>query len=285
MVGERKLVSAEKEFLAAADGLPQMVAAWALLGSTRLLIEDYDAAVADFGRALSLEPDQREALLGRARALNYAGRYDEALLPANRLLELGAWYVSDANYWLAFSELQLGRLHDAAVHAREARRTNPMNGDTARLAGLVAYRLADFAQAQSEFEFAVSRNDADCESRLHLGMIHGQKERFDASVDAFLRARHCYSGLAESSIARRSEIASSSLSEVRRELALARLAQRVEAYRRSQAAASLGAAEGETQRGAFDSALAHLADAALHAGFGARVAELKTRIEALRVRR
>ena len=51
ILAEGRLVSAEKEFFAAADGLPQMSAAWAMLGGTRLALEDYDAAAADFGRA------------------------------------------------------------------------------------------------------------------------------------------------------------------------------------------------------------------------------------------
>lgn len=35
---------------------------------------------------------------------------EEALVPAQRLVDFGAWFVSDAHFWLAFSELQLGRL-------------------------------------------------------------------------------------------------------------------------------------------------------------------------------
>ncbi|MBK5254441.1 MAG: hypothetical protein JJE39_00255 [Vicinamibacteria bacterium] len=284
-LGEMKLVSAEREFLAAASGLPGMTAAWAMLGATRLSMEEYEWAAADLARALEIEPNQREAMLAQARALNYAGRFEEALAPTRRLLELGAWYVSDANYWLAFSELQLGSLQDADIHAREAKRTNPMNGDTARLSGLVAHRLAEFERARHEFDLAVSRNASDCESHLHLGMIHGQLERFEASVGAFVRARDCYAVVADSASVRRNEIDASSLPEPRKEIARARLAQRVAGYRRAQAGASLGAAEGETQGGAYDKALAHLDGAAVEPDLSARVGELRTRIAALRARR
>lgn len=282
---DRRLVSAEREFLAAADGLPAMTAAWAQLGGTRLLMEEYEWAGEDLGRALDIEPDQREALLAHARALSYSGRFEAALIPARRLLDLGAWYVSDANYWLAFAELQLGRLRDADGHVREAKRTNPMNGDTARLSGLVAHRLGEFDRAQAEFELAVSRDQSDCESHLHLGMIHGQKERFGPSVESFVRARDCYATAAVSAASRGDEITSSSLPEARKEIARARLAQRIQGYRRAQAGASLGAAEGETQRGAYDLALAHLADAAADPALSGRVGELRGRISALRARR
>jgi uncharacterized protein YceH (UPF0502 family) len=47
----------------------------------------------------------------------------------------------------------------------------------------------------------------------------------------------------------------------------------------------MAAAEGEAQRGAFDQALAHLSGAEAEPALSARVAELKTRIAALRARR
>jgi tetratricopeptide (TPR) repeat protein len=282
-LGNKKLVSAEREFLAAADGIPAMAAAWAMLGSTRILEEEYEWAAADIARALDIEPDQRQTLLAYARALNYAGRFEEAIAPAQRLLDLGAWYVSDANYWLAFSELQLGRLQAADAHAREAKRTNPMDGDTARLVGLVAHRLAEFDRAQEEFELAVSRNQADCESHLHLGMIHGKKDRFDVSIVSFLRARDCYAALAESSASKRAEIDASSLSEARKEVARGRLVRKIQGYRSAQASASLGSAEGEIQRGDYEKALERLAEAedAGGAALNARANEMRTRISAL----
>lgn len=279
-LAERKLVSAEREFLAAANGLPRMTAAWAQLGSARLRLEEYDWASQDLARALDIEPDQREALLALAQALNYAGRFEEAMTPARRLIDLGAWYVSDANYWLAFSELQLRRLRDADDHVREARRTNPMNGDTARLSGLVAYHLGESDRARGEFEFAISRNPADCEALLHLGLIHGQQDRPASAVVSFVRARDCYSRAADGAMARRREIEESALTEVRKEVALLRLAQRVEAARRSQASASLGAAEGEAARGSFEAALTHATDASGHPDFVARVEDLRKRIAA-----
>ena len=283
-LAERRLLSAENEYFAAADGIPQMAAAWSMLGAVRFSLEEYDVAVADFQRALNVEPDQREALLKLAQALNYAGRFEDATTPARRLIEMGAWYQSDANYWLAFSELQLGRLQDADSHAREAKRTNPMNGDTARLTGLVAYKLDEVDRARAEFELAVSRNPADCESYLHLGMIDGRQSHFESSIANFLRARNCYGALVDGAAARKTEIESSALSDPRKAAALSRLGQRVAASERSRAAASYGAAEGETQRGALDAALAHAADAALHADFAARAEEIKRRIAALRAR-
>ncbi|MEO8360843.1 MAG: hypothetical protein ABI672_12500, partial [Vicinamibacteria bacterium] len=284
-LGQKKLVSAEREFLASANGFPQMTAAWAMLGSTRMMIEDYDAASADLARALSLEPDQRSVLLTQAKALNFLGRYEEAAVPAAKLIEMGVWFLADANYWLAFSELQLGRLQDADIHVREAKRMNSNDGGTARLSGLVAFRLDQLDRARTEFELAVSRNDLDCEARIQLGAVHGRQEHYEGSVAAFVQARQCYARTLESIDRRRAEIETSSLTDTRKQTALGRLAQQVDHSRRSEAVASLGAAEGEAQRGAFDAALAHLADAEARSDLSSRVAELRARIALMRARR
>jgi tetratricopeptide (TPR) repeat protein len=281
----KRLVSAEREFLAAANAFPGMAAAWGQLGGTRLLLEDYDWAARDLARALDIEPRQREALLAHAQALNYAGRYEEAMIPASRLIEFGAWYLSDASFWLAFSEYQLGRLQDADKHVREAKRTNPMNGDTARLAGLIAHRLDELDRAEQEFDLALSRNANDCESLLHLGMIHSTRAAFEKSVAFFGRARNCFSSAAAAAAAKLPEIDASSFTESRKEAARARVALRIKAAKRAQAGASLGAAEGETQRGAYDAALAYLAEAAVEAELSTRVDELRTRVASLRAQR
>ena len=279
-LAEKRLVSSESAFLRAADGLPGMAAAWALLGSVRMALEEYDIAASDLGRALSIEPDQREVLLTQARALNYAGQFQAALVPAQRLISLGVWYQADANFWLALSELQLGRLQDADLHVREAKPMNSNDGDTARLSGLLALRLDDLPRAQAEFELAISRNDADCESRLQLGTVYGRQGAWETSVASFVRARQCYAAAKIAAEAKRVEIENSSLSAARRDLALLRLAQRVARHTRSQADAALGAAEGETQRGAYEAALSHLADAGTEPELGPRVSELRRRIEA-----
>jgi tetratricopeptide (TPR) repeat protein len=284
-LGSRRLVSAEKEFLLAADGLPMMAAAWSMLGTTRLLMEEYEWAAADLGRALRAEPNQRGALLSQAQALAYAGRFEEALVPAQRLIDLGEWYQSDANYWLALSELQLGRLQEADVHVREAKRTNPVNGDTARLTGLVAQRTGDFDRAQTEFELAVTRNASDCESLLHLGQIHARKERAAAAVESFEKARDCFGKAAESAALRRKDIETSALSDSRKQVAMARVARRIEGHRAAQAGASFGAAEVEAQRGAWDKSLSYLAEAEADRALAARVRDLKARIAAQRARR
>jgi tetratricopeptide (TPR) repeat protein len=51
-------------------------------------MEPYDEALADFNRALELDPKDVWALAGRGKTYRKMGRYDEALADYDRALEL-----------------------------------------------------------------------------------------------------------------------------------------------------------------------------------------------------
>lgn len=278
-LGRRSLFSAEDEFLKAANAIPRMSAAWSLLGSTRMLIEEYSEAAADFERALSIEPRQRGTLLSLARAQAYLGRFAEARETALRLVDLGNWYPFDARYWLAFAEYQLKEFKEADAHATDARKYNENDGDLARLLGLIAYQLDEIARARSEFIRAVEKNPNDCESRLYLGLIHGRGERWAESVESFLRARQCYATVEERLIARRAEIEAATMGDQRRTNLLASVAARLKAAQRSQRASHMGAAEGEAQRGAIETAIKYAEAAAEHEDFAVRAKALIERLK------
>lgn len=281
----RRALTAEREFFKAADALPQMAAAWGMLGATRLALEEYAEAAEDMSRVLAIEPAQREALLIQARAFASLGRYEDAARAAGKVVDMGQWYVSDANYWLAFAETHLGRLQEADLHVREARRTNPMHGDTARLSGLVAFRRDELARAREEFGLALSRNADDCESVYHLGLIDQREQAWTGSRERFARALACYEReVLELEQARRG-IEAGNDPQIRADVSLARNGRRLADARRSLAASSLGLAEAAAQTGDFDTALARATDAAAHPDFVARVADLRRRVEALRARK
>lgn len=280
----RRALTAEREFFQAADALPQMAAAWAMLGATRLALEEYVEAAEDMERVLAIEPAQREALLIQARAFASLGRYEEAAASARKLVDMGQWYVSDANYWLAFAETHLGRLQEADVHVREARRTNPMHGDTARLSGLVAFRRDELPRAREEFGLALSRNAEDCESVYHLALLDQREQAWSASRARFTSALECYGREVAALEQARRGIEAGDDPQIRADVSLARNSRRLAGAKRSVAASALGLAEAATQTGDFDAALARATDAAAHPDFVARVADLRRRVEALRAR-
>ena len=78
-------------------------------------------------------------MLGKARALTYAGRHEDALATIDALLALGRWLVGDARYWRALNEAQLERNEEAWADVELAAKLL-VNAEVPKLAGLIAYR-------------------------------------------------------------------------------------------------------------------------------------------------
>ena len=83
------------------------------MGVDYTALEEFDQAVDFFDRTLAVVPRYPDALLNKAKALTYAGRYGEALDVVDQLLALPGWLVGDACYWRAVNEVELGRTSEA----------------------------------------------------------------------------------------------------------------------------------------------------------------------------
>src|SRR4029077_7071593 len=131
--------------------------------------EDFDRALEFYEKSLALEPRAVEALLGKTRALTYLGRYEEAIAVTDQLLtEL--WYLSDARYWRAFNELQLGRLDEAWGDIEESAAL-VVNAQVPKLAGIIAYRRHQLDIAHAKFDQSRQRDSTGCETGFYLGSV------------------------------------------------------------------------------------------------------------------
>ena len=87
---------------------------WVQRGMTWTRRSKYAAAIEAFDRALDVEPDSAEALLGRGNAFYALARYDEALAAYDRAVQAApdrpAPYLARSNALTA-----LGRTEEAAV--------------------------------------------------------------------------------------------------------------------------------------------------------------------------
>src|SRR5438094_1959656 len=85
------------------------------LGVDYIALEEFDRAIEFFDRTLAVLPRYPEALLSKAKALTYAGRYVESIDVVDQLLALEKWLVGDARYWRALNEADLDRNDEAWV--------------------------------------------------------------------------------------------------------------------------------------------------------------------------
>ena len=126
---------------------------WASLANTRgnvfMTAEDFEQASAFYDQALDVSPAHVQALLGKVRALTFAGRYVDALAAADALLALERWFIGDARYYRALNELQLAR-YDAAWDDVERAAVLITNAEVPKLAGIIAVQRQQLGRGPRE---------------------------------------------------------------------------------------------------------------------------------------
>jgi tetratricopeptide (TPR) repeat protein len=160
------------------------------LANNYVAIEEFDRAIEFFDRTLSIVPTYAEALLGKATALTYAGRHEEALTTIDELLALGRWLIGDGRYWRALNEAQLGRNEEAWSDIELAAKLL-VNAEVPKLAGLIAYRLKQIDVSRAKFEESRQRNPLDCETGYYLGIILAEQAVWTRTADVLVETDRC----------------------------------------------------------------------------------------------
>jgi tetratricopeptide (TPR) repeat protein len=160
------------------------------LGNSNLTLEEFDQAITYFDRTLAIVPQHADALLGKAKALTYAGRYADSIATVDQLLALEHWYVGDARYWRAFNEMHLARNDEAWTDVELADKLL-INADVPKLAGLIAYRRKQIDVAREKFDESRKRNPNDCETGFYLGVVLAEQAVWDRTAQVLVETGQC----------------------------------------------------------------------------------------------
>jgi tetratricopeptide (TPR) repeat protein len=235
------LDAAEAELGRAYTWRPEWAALTNLRAGVFMAAEDFDRAAEFYGRTLAIVPDQPDALLGRVRALTFAGRYQEALGAIDALLALERWYVGDAHYWRALNHEQLGQ-HDEAWGDIEQAAKLITNGDVPKLAGIIAVQRRQLPIARAKFEEAFGRAPSDCETSYFLGVVASDLRDWTAGADALTNAADCFERSLAELEAEIARLRAAALPPDRQARQIARREQQLDTQRRMQATAWFNAA-------------------------------------------
>ncbi|MFX0137676.1 MAG: hypothetical protein ACFFDN_28815, partial [Candidatus Hodarchaeota archaeon] len=107
------LVTAEKNFLKCFEHIPESLPNVISLASVYIAFEEIEKSLDFYEKALSMVPEFREALLGKAICLSYMERHEEAIEVCNQILRLGGYYLGDTFYWFAWNQNELESLEEA----------------------------------------------------------------------------------------------------------------------------------------------------------------------------
>jgi tetratricopeptide (TPR) repeat protein len=160
------------------------------LGVDYIALEEFAQAIHFFDRTLAVVPRYPDALLNKAKALTYAGRYTESLGVVDQLLA-ESWLIGDARYWRALNEAQLGH-NDEAWDDIELAAKELVNAEVPKLAGIIAYRRKQLDVSRVKFEQSRQRNRNDCETGFYLGAVLGEQAAWAPTADVLVETVGCF---------------------------------------------------------------------------------------------
>jgi tetratricopeptide (TPR) repeat protein len=172
-VDQNMLRRAMEEYQKVVELDPRDVGSWIFLGRLQRASQQADAAGRSYDRALALEPDNEDALVGRAQV--YAEKGDTEAAAA--MFEKAAQKNPSAESWqrLAATYEQLKEYDLAAETIRKALAMNPENAQDLRKA--LAQDLLNggkFDEAVVAFEAVVAAEAEDSESWLRISQLRLQ---------------------------------------------------------------------------------------------------------------
>lgn len=182
---------AEFHYQRARDDWPEWPAPVLALGEVARIVEDYEASLPHYDAALALVPDQRVALLGKARSLSYLDRSPEALPLLDRLIEMGRWYLAEAYFWRAWNRFNLDEIEAARADAARAIAQRP-DAESYALSGQIAIEQRRLDDARRDLETALEIRELFCDAAFHLGRVHIEEARWFDTGSAFARSAGCY---------------------------------------------------------------------------------------------
>jgi tetratricopeptide (TPR) repeat protein len=256
---------------------PRWPAVTTSLGNANLTLEEFDQAVTYFDRTLAVVAAHPDALLGKIKALTYAGRYADSLATVERLLALERWYVGDARYWRAYTEMQLARNDDAWADVELAGKLL-INAEVPKLAGLIAYRRKQIDVARVKFEESRQRNPNDCETVFYLGVVLAEQSVWDRTADVLIEAGRCLEGWERDYHSEIERLRASSDPPTRVQRQILRRQQQIADARRKTATSWFNVAVASYQLARKDDAREYAERVAEDEQFGERARELLSRL-------
>jgi len=139
-----------------------------------------DAALADFGKAVELDPKFAKAYGNRGVAYAMQGQLDRALADLNKALELNPKY-GKARY-------MRGQVYALQKKNDQALKINAKNDQALYYRGILYYGLGRTDQALADFNQVLQLNPKPSEARNNRGGLLSAKSQYDQAIIDFNRA-------------------------------------------------------------------------------------------------
>jgi tetratricopeptide (TPR) repeat protein len=271
---QKRLITAEKNFLKCFEHIPESLPTVISLAGIYFALEELEKSLSFYEKALSLIPEFREALLGKAICLSYMERHKEAIEVCNEILNLGGYYLGDTHYWLAWNLNELERLDEAWENAEKSKTYLVGYSQVFSLAGVIAYKRGEKEIAEKNFLEALRLDPNNCEAAFYLGKIYADYKEWAKSGEYYETAALCQYGK-ELAIERDlAEIEDSDFSEERKQKLIAKKKVRLKRTILTKATFFYNAAAGYFNAGMNEQALRLAEKASSHTAIQKKAEEL-----------
>lgn len=271
------LTRAIERFTIAASAFPESGAMLLSLAGAQLAASQLEAALVTYDALIELVPEHRRALLGRALALTYLERHEEAITTATRVIELGTYDLADAYYWRAQNRYQLTDIENAWADVTMAL-TLSVNTNVHTLAGMIAYARKDLDTALAHSDRAWTLERANCNAAFYKGIVQGDLKAWRDAAATFSSAATCFTSAAASIRHSLEQLEASNVSPAFKASKGAEHRKNLETSERQAAVSAYNAAQAFVRNGQTGPALNHLDIALTHAATREKAEALKKRL-------
>jgi tetratricopeptide (TPR) repeat protein len=158
-----------------------------LLALVQSLLGKKETALANFDRALRLQPDYAEALSNRGNTLHELGRYDEALASFDRALKARPGYAEAlSNRGVTLHNLK--RYEEALASFDAALKKQPNYARALSNRGNTLHELKRFEEALASFDHALKAQPESPEALCNRGVTLHELKRYEEALASYDRA-------------------------------------------------------------------------------------------------
>lgn len=273
-LAEGKLFEAEEYYLKAFRHIPRSTSVIISLANIYFVLEELEKSIDYYDKALSLAPEYRDALLGKAIALSYLERHEEALSVLKKLYDLGKYFLGETHYWQAWNLRELGRLDEARSAIETSKNYLIGHPEVFTLAGKTALAADNPEEAEKNFKEALKIRENDCEALFNLGRAYALQEDWNHAGTFYERASLCYSTSESALKEKMEEVENSGFSQNRKDILLPLHKNRIRLMIEKKASSEYNAAFNYHKAGMPEKALGLAQKASKHPGFKAKAEEL-----------
>jgi len=150
-------------------------------------VRNYMQAIADFDRAIEIDPEYSAAYYNRSLAYSKLGNYKQAIADCDRAVGINPKYAA-AYYNRGLAYGKLGDHRQAISDFDRAIGINPEYADAYHNRGLADGKLGEHRQAIADFDRAIEINPGYAEAYYGRGLAYGKLGEYRQAISNFDRA-------------------------------------------------------------------------------------------------